>query len=157
MLLVGRMGVSEAKRARRLPCPGRAPASPSGLPRLGDRFLTLRDTNELHLAERSFIARELRGLSPAERDKTIVCTRSWPTLRPWQDAPDAPATEWLQTMGSDLDELIAESGPRFWMCGHAHTTHQVTIGITRVASNPRAGDGFRTCQPDFADSQVVEL
>ena len=59
--------------------------------------------------------------------------------------------------GSDLDDLIAESGPRFRLCGHAHTTHQVTIGTTQVASNPRAGDGPGDVNPQFTGSYVVEL
>lgn len=125
--------------------------------RLGDRYLTLRDTNELHLAARKFIAGELQGLSEAERYETIVCTHFWPTLRPWQDRPDHPESQWLQMTGSDLDDLIAESGPRYWLCGHAHTTHQVTIGTTRIWSNPRAGDGSGHVNPEFAESYVVEL
>jgi Icc-related predicted phosphoesterase len=130
--------------------------------RVGDRYLTLRDTNELHAAARAFIGRELRALSAAERAKTIVCTHFWPTLRPWTD--DAghpinghPEAQWVQTIASDLDELIAESGPRFWLCGHAHTTYQAAIGATQVASNPRAGDGPGHVNPEFAESYVVEL
>ena len=128
----------------------------------GDRYLTLRDTNKLHAAARDFIARELRALSAAERAKTIVCTHFWPTLRPWTDEAGRPLadhqeSQWLQTMASGLDEVIAESGPRFWLCGHAHTTHQVTIGATQVASNPRAGDGPGHVNPEFAETYVVEL
>jgi hypothetical protein len=130
--------------------------------RLGDRYLTLRDTNKLHAAARDFIAGELRALSGAERAKTIVCTHFWPTLRPWTDEAGRPLadhqeSQWLQTMASGLDEVIAEAGPRFWLCGHAHTTHQVTIGATQVASNPRAGDGPGHVNPEFAESYVVEL
>lgn len=130
--------------------------------RLGDRYLTLRDTNKLHAAARDFIAGELRALSGEERAKTIVCTHFWPTLRPWTDEAGRPLadhqeSQWLQTMASGLDEVIAESGPRFWLCGHAHTTHQVTIGATQVASNPRAGDGPGHVNPEFAESYVVEL
>ncbi len=125
--------------------------------RLGERYLTLRDTNDLHAAAREFIASELRCLSEADRGETIVCTHFWPTLRPWQDQPDDPESKWLQMTGSDLDDLIAESGPRYWLCGHAHTTHQVTIGTTTVWSNPRAGDGPGHVNPEFADSLVVEL
>ena len=40
--------------------------------RLGDRFLTLRDTNDLHLAARSFLAGQLRGLSEVERGRTVL-------------------------------------------------------------------------------------
>jgi Icc-related predicted phosphoesterase len=130
--------------------------------RLGDRYLTLRDTNELHAVARGFIAGELLDLSERERAKTIVCTHFWPTLRPWTDDAGRPLggdpeSQWLQMTGSDLDELIAESGPRFWLCGHAHTTRRVTIGTTEVASNPRAGDGPGHVNPEFAESYVVEL
>lgn len=130
--------------------------------RLGDRYLTLRDTNELHAAAREFIARELRALSEPERAKTVVCTHFWPTLRPWTDGAGSPLDDgeesrWLHMIGSGLDNLIAECGPRFWLCGHAHTTHQVTIGATQVVSNPRAGDGPGHVNPEFAESYLVEL
>jgi hypothetical protein len=125
--------------------------------RQGDRFLTLRDTNELHLAARSFLAGQLRGLPEAERGRTVVCTHFWPTLRPWTDRPGVPDEEYYQVIGADLDALIAECGPRAWLCGHAHTTHHVTIGSTRISSNPRAGDGPRNINPDFAETYVVEL
>ena len=130
--------------------------------RAGDRYLTLRDTNELHAAARGFIAGELLDLSAPERAKTIVCTHFWPTLRPWTDEAGRPLegnpeSQWLQGMAADLDELIAESGPRFWLCGHAHSTQRVTIGATEVASNPRAGDGPGHVNPEFAESYVVEL
>ena len=128
----------------------------------GDRYLTLRDTNDLYATARDFIARELRALSDAERAKTIVCTHFWPTQRPWTDdagrpLPDNPESQWLQGMAANLDELITESGPRFWLCGHAHSTHQVTIGTTEVASNPRAGDGPGHVNPEFAETYVVKL
>jgi Icc-related predicted phosphoesterase len=130
--------------------------------RVGDRYLTLRDTNELHAVARGFIAGELLALSGPERAKTIVCTHFWPTQRPWTDEAGRPLegnpeSQWLQGMAADLDELIAESGPRFWLCGHAHSTHHVTIGSTEVASNPRAGDGPGHVNPEFAESYVVEL
>jgi len=124
--------------------------------RLGDRPLTLRDTNELHSKACSFIEGQLRSLSRAERDTTIVCTHFWPTLQPWT-AQDAKREPLHHMIGSDLDALIAECGPRLWLCGHAHTTHQVTIGTTQISSNPRAGDGPRNVNPDFQESNVVQL
>jgi Icc-related predicted phosphoesterase len=126
--------------------------------RLGDRFLTLRDTNELHFQARSFIAQQLRSLSGEERDKTIVCTHFWPTLRPWMGRTDTNKdSEWSQIIGSDLDALIAECGPKHWLCGHAHTTHHVTIGTTQISSNPRAGDGPGNINPEFRESYIVEV
>lgn len=124
--------------------------------RLGDRFLTLQDTNELHRQARSFIEGQLRRLSRAQRDTTIVCTHFWPTLQPWasQGAEREPL---YHIIGSDLDALIAECGPRLWLCGHAHTTHHVTIGTTQISSNPRAGDGPGNVNPDFQEFNIVEL
>lgn len=125
--------------------------------RMGDRFLTLADTNELHRQARGFITEQLRGLSEEERATTIVCTHFWPTLRPWASADGQPDLEWRQMIGTDLDELIAECGPRFWLCGHAHTTHQETIGTTRICSNPRAGDGPANINPNFVETFIVAL
>jgi Icc-related predicted phosphoesterase len=125
--------------------------------RLGSRFLTLRDTNELHLRARSFIEEQLRTLSKAERDKTIVCTHFWPTLRPWMNPAGHSDSEWYQMTGSDMDALIAECGPKLWLCGHAHTTHHVAMGTTHISSNPRAGDGPGNVNPEFLESYVVEM
>jgi len=124
--------------------------------RLGERLMTLHDTNEQHRQARSFLERELRGLSAAERENTVVCTHYWPTLRPFTSPDGQPPADRYIT-GSDLDALIAECGPRLWLCGHAHTTHHVTIGNTQVSSNPRAGDGPGNVNPDFADSYVLDL
>jgi Icc-related predicted phosphoesterase len=125
--------------------------------RLGDRYLTLKDTNELHRQARSFIEEQLRSLSDSERAKTIVCTHFWPTLRPWTTPAGQPDPEWYQMTGSDLDALIAECGPKYWLCGHDHTTQHVTIGTTQISSNPRAGEGPGNINPDFEESYIVEL
>src|SRR5262249_24184515 len=82
--------------------------------RIGDRFLTLQDTNELHLQARSFLAEQLRSLSQAQRNTTLVCTHFWPTLRPWPDPAYRHEPEWYYMTGADLDALIAECGPRQW-------------------------------------------
>jgi hypothetical protein len=130
---------------------------------LGDRFLTLRDTNELHARARGFIEEQLRGLSDADRRSTIVCTHFWPTLRPWADSSGAVTRsiddgfDWYQMVGSDLDSMIADHGPRYWLCGHAHTSHHVTIGTTDVCSNPRAGSGPGHVNPDFVESYVLDI
>ena len=118
--------------------------------------MTIQDTNELHRQARAFLEQELRALSVPERRKTIVCTHFWPTLRPLR-GPDGQPPPYLHLAGSDLDGLIAECGPRLWLCGHEHTTYHVTIGPTQISSNPRAGDGPGNVNPDFAESYILEL
>ncbi len=124
--------------------------------RLGDKPLTLTDCNELHRQARRFLEDQLRSLSAAQRSRTVVCTHFWPTLRPFT-GPDAQSSAHRHIVGSDLDALIAECGPRLWLCGHAHTTHQVTIGSTAISSNPRAGDGPGNLNPDFAQTYLLDL
>jgi Icc-related predicted phosphoesterase len=128
--------------------------------RLDGRFLTLKDTNELHDRARSFIEGQLRPLSRTERQRTLVCTHFWPTLQPWL-LPDGRPTEsianWYQMVGTDMDSLIAECGPRYWLCGHVHETQSVTIGETVVSSNPRAGDGPGHINPEFGELYVLDL
>ncbi len=126
--------------------------------RLGDHYLTFRACNELHREARDFIDGQLRKLSQAERGRTIVCTHFWPTLRPWTSPDDGqPEPDWLYVYGTDLDALIADHGPRLWLCGHVHESHRVEIGATEIASNPRAGDGLGNLNPDFQESYVIEL
>lgn len=124
--------------------------------RVGDHVMTLQDHNELHRQARSFLERQLRSLSQAERQKTIVCTHFWPTLQPL-NGPGGQPLPYLHLAGSDLDALIAECGPRLWLCGHEHTTHHVTIGGTQICSNPRAGDGPEHVNPEFAESYILGL
>lgn len=131
--------------------------------RLGDRYLTFADTNVLHLQARDFIENELQGLSEAERDKTIVCTHFWPTLRPWigPDGKIVPSfsveTDSYQVVGSNLDTLIERCGPKLWLCGHVHETKDFTIGGTRILCNPRTGGGPNNVNPDFRERCIVEL
>jgi hypothetical protein len=64
---------------------------------------------------------------------------------------------YLHLTGSDLDDMIADCGPRYWLCGHEHKTYHVTIGATRVSSNPRAGDGPDRVNPEFEERFVLEF
>jgi len=123
--------------------------------RLGSRWLTWDDVDELYAEARSFIEKELRKLSPAERAKTIVCTHYWPTLRPWLEMSDV--SEYIYEIASDMDAMIAEVGPKFWLCGHAHVVKSVTIGSTQVSSNPYVWDRPNAVNPDFNDKFIIEF
>ena len=79
--------------------------------RVGDRYLTLEDTNELHLQARRFIESELRELSAVQRRETIVCTHFWPTMQ-WVDPKDENHAKWRSMCGTDMDDM------RFGTSGH---------------------------------------
>ena len=87
----------------------------------------------------------------------MVCTHYWPTLRPWINSPESDEFVWLHMIGSDLEEMIAERGPKYWLCGHAHTTHTVTVGATQISSNPRAGVGPGNVNPEFDEAFIVTV
>ena len=65
--------------------------------------------------------------------------------------------QWLQVFGSDLDALIAECGPRFWLCGHvahhASGDDRFHPDLLEPARRGRAA----IINPDFLESYVVEL
>lgn len=53
----------------------------------------------------------------------------------------------------DLTDLIKERKPKLWMYGHTHDSFEVTIGDTKLRSNPR-GYWPRMLNEDF-DAQLV--
>jgi hypothetical protein len=124
--------------------------------RVGDRLLTFDDTTHLHLRARAFIESQLFGLPADERRRTVVCTHYWPTFRAI-DEKNPNETRWRQLCASDLDAFIAEHGPGHWVAGHLHTTKDVTIGTTRLVSNPRAGEGLNAINPAFAEKAILEF
>jgi hypothetical protein len=126
--------------------------------RLGERPLTIDDSNELHSKAVAFIERELKGLSAEERRRTVVCTHYWPTARPWLSAAgEVMLPAWWPGALTDLDALITDCGPGAWLCGHIHECKHVTVAQTLVAANARTGDGPDNVNPDFRDRYVVEL
>jgi Icc-related predicted phosphoesterase len=125
--------------------------------RIGDHYLSARDVNAFYRKSRSFIEDQLRSLSPAERERTIVCTHFWPTFLPWRDASGAVPDEWYHATASDMDEFLAQWGPNRWLCGHSHETKAVTIGPTRVSSNPRMGAGPDNINPEFSEEYIVDV
>jgi Icc-related predicted phosphoesterase len=120
------------------------------------RYLTFEDTNELHARARSFIEGQLRSLSPEERATTVVCTHYWPTGRPWAGWPGDSEVDRADAT-ADLDDLIEECGPSLWLSGHWHVTKHVTIGSTRISSNPRAGESADGMNHDFSEAFILEV
>jgi Calcineurin-like phosphoesterase len=121
--------------------------------RLGDRALTFEDCNAFHAEARIYIEKELRELSPAERRRTVVCTHFWPTAR-WMN-PGDELLGWHENIGTGLDAMISDIGPRYWLCGHLHRTKDLTIGQTDVVANPLAGETADGVNADFRDTLIL--
>ena len=63
---------------------------------------------------------------------------------------------WFSAGATYMDTLLAEVGPKYWLCGHAHETKSVTIGKTIVRSNPFVGNQLGTTNPEFDAGFVIE-
>lgn len=112
--------------------------------------LTARDTNLEHQAFRYF----LETLEFEDPQKTVVVTHHSPSftgvLPWWKGDPINPGYH------SNLDNLIAELGVKYWFHGHIHDSVDYTIADTRVMTNPRGYDGIDR-NSEFDSGFVVEL
>ena len=55
---------------------------------------------------------------------------------------------------SNLDNIVAESDAKLWIHGHTHSSHDYTIGNTRVICNPR---GYPPFNQQFNPNLVVDV
>lgn len=122
--------------------------------RCAGEYITLADTNDYHAECVDFIEGALRDLSAQERERTIVCTHFFPTIE-WLDQGQK-LHQWRSIIGTELDPMLREVGPKLWLCGHLHESRDLTIGGTRVYWNPRAGalDGRN---PEFDEHAVLMI
>jgi hypothetical protein len=56
-----------------------------------------------------------------------------------------------------MDAFLAQWGPNRWLCGHSQESKDVTIGPTRVSSNPRMGSGLENINPEFLERYIVDV
>lgn len=103
----------------------------------------------MHQESRAFIS---SAAAEAGDRKTVVVTHHAPSLR--SIAREFRSDPLCPCYASDMEKLIAETGPTLWVHGHVHRRIDYRIGETRVVANPR---GYPGEVSDFDPKLVVEV
>ena len=105
-----------------------------------------------HARDLAWLEAELRALAAAG-ERAIVITHHLPTPQLISEQyKDHPLNCCFAT---DLDELIKETKPAAWICGHTHQGNTAMIGETRLAINPWGYPGERV--PTRNREAILEL
>ncbi|WP_429930412.1 metallophosphoesterase [Agrobacterium vitis] len=115
----------------------------------GDGLISPQEIIGRHEASRSFITNQLA--TPFD-GRTVVVTHHAPS----------PRSKDIRFLGqptnagflSDLDELIEDGKPNFWIHGHIHRRFDYRIGRTRVLCNPR---GYWHEKTGYQPGLVIDL
>lgn len=90
-------------------------------------------------------------LSSHRSEKKVVITHHSPSFKSsdcrFKDSDTAAA------YSSNLDYLIEDCGPNFWIHGHIHQVNNYIIGKTNIITNPR---GYMKYEPDLVESFSIK-
>lgn len=129
----------------------RITVGPEDIGRAVYRRLIPRDTLGFHVRDRRWLRDRLA--EPFD-GRTVVVTHMAPSAR---SVPGAIRGDWIAAGdASNLEDLIEEMKPDFWIHGHTHISSDYAIASTRVVSNPFGYWGHEL-NPDFAVDRVVDL
>ena len=105
-----------------------------------------------HAEGRAFIEAEL---ADAERDGTtaVVITHHAPTPR--SIAPRFSGSALNPEFASNLERLIARYKPALWIPGHMHNSVDISVGETRVLTNPAGYNPEEN--PDYDPALFVKV
>jgi len=111
----------------------------------------------IHRQDLAYIKKEILRAKDAGK-KVVVVTHHGPSLM----AIDARYNGSLYNMFyySNLDWLMEETGPEYWMHGHTHIPRQFEVGTTKVVLNPRGypgEDGVSDTGLKFDPELVIEI
>lgn len=88
------------------------------------------DTFKLHQQSRKWLQESLEASSA----RNIVITHHAPSI---QSVPEAWKEDYLSAAyASDLEDLVLNYQPEYWIHGHIHTPASYSIGLTKVICNP---------------------
>lgn len=107
------------------------------------------DLAGIHLQHKTYIAGKL-----AE-------PHDGPTLVMTHHAPSGQSVKYRSTeelhdhaYASNLDDMILDTQPDYWIHGHTHNPESYHIGVTKVLANPK---GYPGDNPDFNKMKVFDI
>jgi Icc-related predicted phosphoesterase len=112
--------------------------------------LTPARTIGMHRESRAFIQNSLKSHS----GKSVVITHHAPSILSMNDE-HAKGTA-APSYASNMDDLIDELQPTYWVHGHIHQSNRYKIGKTEILSNPR-GYGDNEKGTSFNPQFVFEV
>ena len=110
------------------------------------QLVTPQDLLAQHLADKQ----RLLDLAKTDSNKKIVITHHSPTLHHVDIAKNPNHGCWH----SDLESVIEEIDPIYWVYGHTHTQQETLVGNSIVICNPR---GYPTEQTGFITDFTLKI
>lgn len=106
----------------------------------------------VNIASKLFIKEELEKYKDK---KTVVVTHHAPAEAS-QEAKFANSPLKYCFVNHDLEDMIIDLKPDFWVHGHLHSTSDYMIGDTNILCNPRGYHGYEI-NPNFTQDKYFEL
>lgn len=104
----------------------------------GGTGTTFTEYRRWHRRDRDWLYGELLAIK-GKGEAAIVVTHHLPTMRLIHaEYADHPLNCCFAT---DLEELILETKPLAWICGHSHRANEMVLGSTQLALNPMGYPG----------------
>ena len=95
-----------------------------------------------------------KAVADSDAEKIVIVTHHLPTFAAIEDRHKGSVLN--AAYATELGNYIADSRISAWIYGHSHHTTDLTIGNTRLVSNPL---GYLFCGENtgFNDSAVIEI
>lgn len=104
----------------------------------------------MHRESKAFIRSELES----HHGKSVIITHHAPSIHSLSD--EHAQSNVAPSYASDLEDMIKELKPTYWVHGHIHRTNCYEIGNTRILSNPR-GYGDTEKGTNFDPNFIFEV
>lgn len=103
----------------------------------GDNRFEPQGALDRFIKDKKFIASEIERYRQEGR-KIVVCTHFMPSYQcvaeRWKQNPKTDSLNYY--FSSSCDDLLANEGIDYWICGHTHDFIHKTVGCTKVVCNP---------------------
>ena len=120
--------------------------------RVSPKFSKLRsiDVASIHRQSIEWLKSELES---KRNEKNIVVTHHGPSIRSLPEGKENDVSSAAYV--SELDSVISEYSPDYWVHGHIHNSSNYKIGCCNIVCNPRGYPDERN--PDFRSDYTIEI